>query len=101
MLSTEAVSPGFYSIDGVSNGTYSLAWENTTDTANVETEISILEGEVELIINDARGKEILNKKINETTLNAEYLAYGKAGMWLITIYFNDFDGEGYYVISPN
>lgn len=85
------------------SGTYSFAWENSERKATLNFDVTTAEGgSVQIIINDARGNEVLNKTRpdgNNDTF-AGVSKEGKKGTWLVTIKLMNFTGDGSYSINP-
>lgn len=85
------------------SGTFSFAWDNPRNRAEVNFDVTTsVGGSVQIILNDAKGKEVFNKTRpdggNDTFsgLSEE----GKAGKWLVTIKLTNFNGDGTYGIEP-
>ena len=85
------------------SGTFSFVWENTEKKATVDFDVSTAPGgSCQIILNDARGKEVFNKTRPEggndsfSGLSEE----GKKGKWLVTIKLTNFDGDGTYDVTP-
>jgi hypothetical protein len=88
------------------SGTYSFAWVNTGTAAKVKFDItSTATGSVQLIINDKKGKEVLNQTLTGSSGVDSYEGTtqegkGGAGTWKATIVFSNFTGDGSYEIDP-
>lgn len=85
------------------SGTYSFAWENSKKTADVNFDVTTSAGgSVQMIINDAKGKEILNetRPVDGNDTFSGVTAEGKEGTWLVQLIFTDFNGDGSYSLSP-
>jgi hypothetical protein len=85
------------------SGTYSFAWENTSNTASLNFDITSPTGSVQMILNDKKGNEVLNQTLTAgsgTDTFAGVSEEGKAGMWLVTIVLTNFDGDGSYSLNP-
>ena len=84
------------------SGTYSFAWENSDKKAALNFDVTTAEGgSVQIIINDARGNEVLNKTRpdgNNDTF-AGVSKEGRKGTWLVTIKLINFTGDGSYSIN--
>lgn len=84
------------------SGTYSFVWENSKTKASVNFDVTTAGGSVQVIVNDAKGDEVLNETLprnGEDTFSG-VTAEGEEGNWLITIVMNDFNGDGSYSIHP-
>lgn len=83
------------------SGKYSFAWENSSKTASANFDITSNTGSVQMILNDARGKERLNKTLtaggNDTF--AGLSEEGSKGKWLVTLVFTNFNGDGSYSLN--
>jgi hypothetical protein len=88
------------------SGSYSFAWVNTGAFAKLKFDISsTASGSVQMILNDKKGKEVLNKTLTGGSGADSYegtSAEGKggAGTWKATIIFSNFTGDGSYEIDP-
>jgi len=85
------------------SGTFSFVWENSINKASVIFDVTTAPGgSVQIILNDAKGKEVFNKTRPEggndsfSGISEE----GKEGKWLVTITLTNFDGDGTYDIRP-
>ncbi|HCQ30251.1 MAG TPA: hypothetical protein DIU39_08200 [Flavobacteriales bacterium] len=88
---------------GVGNsGKYSFVWDNPKKRAELNYDITTPSGSVQFIINDAKGKEVLNvtRSAGGDDTFSGVSDEGKKGKWLITIIFTNFDGDGSFSISP-
>jgi len=85
------------------SGTYSFAWENNKKKAAVNFDITTSgNGTVQMIINDAKGDEVLNQT-RPTEDNDTYAGVseeGKKGTWLVTIKLTNLNGDGSFSIHP-
>jgi hypothetical protein len=100
--STGADPGGDFTGNGDS-GTYSFVWENSSKKANVNCDITSNSGSVQMIINDAKGNEVLNKTLTAGSGEDSFSSVteeGKSGKWLVTIELSNFNGDGSYSISP-
>lgn len=84
------------------SGTYSFVWKNSEKTADVNFDITTSGGSVQMILNDAKGKEVFN---NTRTSSSEDTFSGTTdegakGKWLVTIKLTNFNGDGSFSISP-
>ncbi|NOZ35802.1 MAG: hypothetical protein GXO80_10955 [Chlorobi bacterium] len=87
------------------SGTYSFAWVNSSSKAKVKFDItSSSAGDVQLILNDAKGKEVLNKTLTGSSdvdfydgLSEE----GDVGTWRVSFIFSNFNGGGSFEIDNN
>lgn len=60
-------------------------------------------GSVQFIINDKKGKEVLNQTLTggaDVDTFAGVSEEGKAGMWKVTMILTNFNGDGSYSIHP-
>lgn len=85
------------------SGTYSFAWVNPENSADVNFDVTTSGGgTVQMVINDAKGDEVLNKTRpegdNDTFSGVS--SKGRKGTWLITLIFSDLNGDGSFSISP-
>ena len=85
------------------SGTFSFVWENTKKKATVDFDVTTTAGgSVQIILNDAKGKEVFNKTRpeggNDTFSGVS--EEGKKGKWLVTIKLTNLDGDGTYDITP-
>jgi hypothetical protein len=87
-------------------GTASKTWFITNSTANMEYAMDITAangGSFQLIVNDADGKEVVNKTltvgVGDDSLSGCY-APGTAGEWTVTIRLTNFSGDGSYTLDP-
>ena len=85
------------------SGTFSFVWENNKKKATVNFDVTTTAGgSVQIILNDAKGKEVFNKTRPEggndsfSGLSEE----GKEGKWLVTINLTNLNGDGTYDITP-
>ena len=101
ITSTGADPAGDFTGTGDS-GTYSFAWVNSKKKANVNFDITSSSGSVQMIVNDARGREVLNQTLtaggNDTYSGVS--EEGKEGTWLVTIILTEFNGDGSYSLNP-
>jgi len=85
------------------SGTYSFAWENSGKKASLNFDITSPTGSVQIILNDKKGKEVLNQTLTggaDVDTYAGVSEEGKAGMWKVTVVLTNFDGDGSYSIHP-
>lgn len=102
VTSTGTNPAGDFEGDG-NAGTYSFAWENSKKRAHLNFDITSPSGSVQMILNDARGNEVLNQTItggNSVDTYSGLSEEGAAGMWLVTVILTDFDGDGSYSLEP-
>ena len=93
---------GDFEGDGDS-GTFSFVWENTSEKATVDFDVSTTEGgSCQIILNDANGDEVFNQTRPEGGSDSFSVVSeeGKEGNWLVTINLVDFKGDGTYDITP-
>lgn len=93
---------GDFEGDGDS-GTFSFVWENTKKKATVNFDVTTTAGgSVQIILNDATGKEVFNKTRPESGNDtfSGVTEEGKEGKWLVTIKLTNLDGDGTYDIAP-
>ncbi len=84
------------------SGEYSFAWENNNGKANANFDISG-QGTVQLIIYDAKGKEVLNASRTGGQGEDSYSGVsteGKKGNWKVSLIFTNFSGSGSFSVSP-
>lgn len=84
------------------NGTYAFGWQNNFSKAEVNFDITTPTGSLQFILEDADKTEVLNKTRSaggNDTFSGESAA-GTPGVWLVTLIFTDFDGDGSYSLSP-
>ncbi len=87
----------------IDSGTFAFAWVNSKEKAKVKLSIDQSSaGNIQLILNDARGKEKFNKSLtggdNEISFE-EFSEAGKTGTWKVTLIFSNFEGSGSYEID--
>ncbi len=85
------------------SGTYSFAWVNSSKTASVNFDITSQTGSVQIILNDKKGKEVLNQTLTGGTDVDTYAGVseeGKPGTWKVTVILSNFNGDGSYSIHP-
>lgn len=84
------------------SGTFSFAWVNPQQKASANFDITTNTGSVQMIINDAKGKKVLDETRsaggNDTYSGVS--SEGEIGTWLVTIILTDFNGDGSYSIHP-
>lgn len=93
---------GNFDGDGDS-GELSFVWENTGTKADVDFFItSTPGGTIQIILNDAKGKEVFNQKRPEGANDSfsGLSEVGETGKWLVTIKLTNVDGNGGYDIKP-
>ncbi len=102
VTSTGTNPAGDFEGDG-NSGTYSFAWENSKRRAHLNFDITSPSGSVQMILNDARGNEVLNQTItggNSADTYSGLSEEGVSGMWLVTVVLSNFDGDGSYSLEP-
>lgn len=84
------------------SGTFSFVWENTSNKATVDFDVSTSPGGTcQIILNDAKGDEVFNQTRPEggndsfSGLSEE----GSKGKWLVTIKLTNLKGDGTYDIT--
>ncbi len=85
------------------SGTYSFAWINNQKKASANFDITTSGGgKVQMIINDAKGNEVLNqtRPSNGEDSYSGVSADGKAGTWLVTLIFTNISGDGSFSLHP-
>jgi hypothetical protein len=83
-------------------GTYSFVWDNSSDIAELNYDITTSAGSVTFVLKDAKGDEVLNQTRTaggDDTFSGRS-EEGKAGKWLVEITLTDFDGDGSYSLTP-
>jgi len=87
---------------GGDSGTYSFIWINPQQKASANFDITTNTGSVQMILNDAKGKEVLNvtRSAGSNDTFSGVSEEGKEGKWLVTLVFTDFNGDGSYSIHP-
>jgi hypothetical protein len=92
---------GDYTGDG-DFGTYSFAWDNFNKKASANFDLTTNSGSVQMIINDAKGNEVLNETRSAGGNDTYYgvSEKGKNGSWLVTLILTNFNGDGSYSIHP-
>jgi hypothetical protein len=84
-------------------GEYSFAWENNNGKANANFDISGSSGSVQMIIYDAKGKEVLNATRTNGSGEDSYSGVseeGKKGVWKVSLMYTNFNGSGSFSVSP-
>lgn len=101
ITSTGTTPAGDFEGNGDS-GTYSFAYDNPKQKAQVNFDITSPAGTVQMIIKDARGNEVLNETRsgggNDTF--AGTTSEGKKGVWLVELILNNVNGDGSFSINP-
>ena len=99
--STGADPGGDFNGNGDS-GEYSFAWENSNGKANANFDISG-SGTVQMVIYDAKGKEVLNASRTGGQGEDSYSGVseeGKKGTWKVSLVYTNFNGSGSFSVSP-
>ena len=101
ITSTGETPAGDFEGDG-EGGTYSFAYENPKEKAQVNFDITSPAGSIQMIIRDSKGDEVLNETRNGSGDDtfAGPTAAGKKGVWLIEIILTNVEGDGSFSISP-
>jgi hypothetical protein len=83
------------------SGEYSFAWENSSETASVNFDITSPTGTAQMIVYDKKGNEVLNQTLSggssEDTF-AGVTTEGKKGMWKVSLILTNFDGDGSFSV---
>jgi hypothetical protein len=84
------------------SGVYSFAYDNPKEKAQVNFDVTSPAGSVQMIIKDAKGKEVLNETRNGggNDTFAGPTTEGKKGVWLVEIILTNVDGDGSFSINP-
>jgi hypothetical protein len=84
------------------SGKYSFAYDIPEDRALVSFDISASSGSVQLIMRGRKGEEVFNESLSTDGFDAfsGISGFGKEGVWLVEIIFEDFDGEGSFSFTP-
>jgi hypothetical protein len=101
VTSTGSDPAGDFTGDG-DTGTYSFVWDNSSDKAELNYDITTNSGSVTFVLKDAKGDEVLNQTRTaggDDTFSGESTE-GKAGKWLVEITLTDFNGDGSYSLLP-
>lgn len=101
-IGSTGADPGGDFEGGGDSGTYSFVWKNTSKIANVNFDVTTSSGSVTMVINDAKGNEVL-RQTRPSGGNDSFSGVteeGKKGKWLVEIIFSNFDGDGSFSISP-
>lgn len=102
-IGSTGAEPGGDMLGNGDSGTYSFAWDNSTKKASLDFDITSPSGSVQFIINDAKGKEMLNKTLSGGSGTDSYSGIseaGKSGRWLVTMILTNFNGDGSYSVAP-
>jgi hypothetical protein len=87
------------------SGTFSFAWVNLSNKAKLKFDItSGSTGNVQFILNDKKGKEVLNQNLTGSSNIDSYEGIseeGKAGTWKVTVISTNFNGDGSFEIEDN
>ncbi|MCF6365313.1 MAG: hypothetical protein L3J35_03840 [Bacteroidales bacterium] len=88
------------------SGTYAFAWVNSGTKASLNFDITAETGtgSVQMILNDKKGKEVLNQTLtggSDIDTYAGVSEEGKPGTWKVTLILIDFTGDGSYSLHPN
>lgn len=84
-------------------GTFSFVWENSSNKATVNFDVTTTPGGTcQIILNDANGDEVFNQTRPEggNDTFSGISEEGEEGNWLVTINLTDFTGDGTYDITP-
>lgn len=101
VTSTDSDPAGDFTGEG-DTGTYSFVWDNSSNKAELNYDITTNSGSVTFVLKDAKGDEVLNQTRTaggDDTFSGES-SEGKAGKWLVEITLTDFDGDGSYSLLP-
>lgn len=85
------------------SGTYSFAWKNSAKSASLNFDITSPTGYVQIILNDKKGKEMLNQILyggSSVDTYAGVSESGKKGTWKVTVILSNFSGDGSYSLHP-
>ncbi|MCI5055490.1 MAG: hypothetical protein MRY83_05230 [Flavobacteriales bacterium] len=102
MVTSTGSDPGADFTGDGDSGEYCFVWENSKNTADANFDITTPTGSVQLIVNDAKGDEVLNETRSaggDDTFSG-VTSKGKKGKWLVKFIFTNFDGDGSYSFSP-
>ena len=85
------------------SGIYSFVWDNSSEKAQLNFDVTTSSGSVQFKVYDSKGEEVLSETrsagAGEDTFSGVSAA-GKKGNWLIEIIITDFNGDGSFSISP-
>jgi len=85
------------------SGKYSFAWYNPKRIASANFDVTTSGGgTVQMIINDANGKEVLNetRPVGDNDTFSGVSQEGSRGTWLITLIFTNLNGDGSFSLHP-
>lgn len=101
ITSTGTTPAGDFEGNGDS-GKYAFAYDNPKRKAQVNFDITSPAGSVQMIIKDAKGKEVLNETRNGggNDTFAGTTTEGKKGVWLVEIILTNVNGDGSFSINP-
>lgn len=101
-VTSTGTNPGGDFTGNGDSGTYSFIWDNSSDKAELNYDITTSAGSVTFVLKDAKGDEVLNQTRTaggEDTFSGRS-SEGKAGKWLVEITLTDFNGDGSYSLTP-
>lgn len=85
------------------SGMYSFVWDNSSNKAELNYDITTSSGSVNFVLKDAKGDEVLNETRSAGSGEDSFSGVseeGKAGKWLVEITLTDFNGDGSYSLTP-
>lgn len=101
-IGSTGTNPGGDFTGNGDSGTYSFVWDNSSDRAELNFDITSNTGNVQFVLKDAKGNEVLNQVRNaggEDTFSG-VSDEGKKGNWLVEIILTDFNGDGSFSLTP-
>lgn len=102
LIGSTGTNPGGDFTGNGDSGTYSFVWDNSSNKAELNFDITTNSGSVQFILNDAKGKEVLNetRSAGGGDTFSGVSEEGKSGKWLVEIILTDFDGDGSFSLTP-
>lgn len=99
--STGSNPGGDFTGDG-DTGTYSFVWDNSSDKAELNFDVTTSAGSVTFVLKDAKGDVVLDqtRSAGGEDSYSGVSEEGKAGKWLVEITLTDFNGDGSYSLTP-
>lgn len=83
------------------SGIYAFIWDNSGTKAQVNFDFTSPSGSVSMILEDAKGDEVLNASVtpNNDTYSGTS-SEGKSGKWKVLIQLDNVEGDGSFSINP-
>jgi len=81
------------------SGSYTFIWDNPSKGAVLNISTLSGSGTVQFVLEDSRGKEVLNEILTAGGSTA-FAENGKKGKWKVKLVFSDFEGDGTFDLNP-